>query len=182
MRKMYIIKQYDKANNQDYSTITNFYKKIIEEDSIIEIWRKGDIALTKVISTNGKIEWVYWGENNTWTICNQITSNNKEAVKFSKGLPIPTVQNSLIQPLDTWGLISLALRSKITTENLNGEKCYRIYVDELFEEYAKKKDFLMVKNINGSSNQIIHYEFDNVTDENVKMPDLTGYTVKEVDK
>ena len=39
----------------------------------------------------------------------------------------------------------------------------------------------MVKNINGSSNQMIHYKFDIVTDEDLKMPDLTGYTVKEAD-
>ena len=52
---------------------------------------------------------------------------------------------------------------------------------KLFEEYVTKKDFLMVKNINGSSNQMIHYKFDIVTDEDLKMPDLTGYTVKEAD-
>ena len=87
----------------------------------------------------------------------------------------------MIQPLNIWGIISFAFNSKITTENVNGEECYRIHLDELFEEYVTKKDFLMVKNINGSSNQMIHYKFDIVTDEDLKMPDLTGYTVKEAD-
>ena len=180
-RKIYIIRQYDKANTQNYSMITNFYAKIIEENAIVEIWRKDDIEINMLISTNGRIEWTYWGEDSTWTICNEISSNYKEAVKFPKGLPIPTVQNSLIQPLNIWGIISFAFNSKITTENVNGEECYRIHLDELFEEYVTKKDFLMVKNINGSSNQMIHYKFDIVTDEDLKMPDLTGYTVKEAD-
>ncbi len=181
-RKMYIIGQYDKTNTRYYSTITNFYAKIIEENAIIEIWRKDDIALSKVISTNERIEWTYWGEDSNWTICNEITSNHKEAVKFPKGLPIPTVQNSLIQPLNIWGLLSFAFNSKITTENVNSEECYKIHVDELFEEYVTKKDFLMIKNINGSTNQMIHYQFDTVTNEDVKMPDLAGYDIKEIDE
>ena len=179
IRKACIIKQYNEKSTKYYSTVTNFYKKVIEDDSITEIWRKDDIVLLKRVSIEGEMMWSYWGEDNNWVITNVINSDKKEVVKFKKGFPLPSIDISTIQTENIWQLFNIAFSAKMTTENVNGEECYKIHVDELLEEYITKKDFLLVKNINGSSNQIIQYRINTVTDEDIKMPNLTGYTIRE---
>ena len=77
-RKVIILSRYaDKSN--EYSKITNFYRKATPEEGVItELWRKGDLGLLKRTSKDD-VKMIYYGEDYNWIIVDG--KDSKTAVK-----------------------------------------------------------------------------------------------------
>ena len=68
---------------------------------------------------------------------------------------------------------------KISTEEVNGEKCY-VLRQGASEYYYKVEDKTMVKCINPSGDKFEYtWEFNNLSDEDVAKPNLEGYNVTQ---
>ena len=116
--------------------------------------------------------------------------NNDNNIKF---IPFITNRNSLIKNIGTTFVYSID-----TDTYANGKKCYVLHdrsEKDKWEIWIDKETGLPVKEINRdgektffvgtnvikSVNDVIceyKYEFDKVTDEDVKVPDLSNYTVE----
>lgn len=84
-------------------------------------------------------------------------------------------------------LYTAVIMKGITTEEVNGKKCYKIDMFENNQFWLDKETGLSVRNasgtsvINGEEISMVtdyHYSFGTVTEEDVKSPDLTGYEIK----
>lgn len=184
-RKTYIMAKYNSVCEEN-SKITNFYKKSIENDEVlIKTTRKDDVGIYKRMSDDG-VRMIYYGEENDWIIIDTVDSEGiekKQAVKIPKNeysLIMPSFGLSSIYTENFFQTVIMAFASKITTEQVNGIECYKIYLDEDVQVFINKDDYLRVKEINAStSTTIIEYTTNEVTDEDVKMPDLEGFEIIE---
>ena len=84
-------------------------------------------------------------------------------------------------------LYTAVIMKGITTEEINGKKCYKIDMFENNQFWMDKETGLSVRNasgtstINGEEISMVtdyYYSFGTVTEEEVKSPDLTGYEIK----
>ena len=118
-RKVIILSKYaDKCD--EYSKITNFYKKTNpEQDVITEFWRKENLGFLKRTSKDD-IKMIYYGEDYNWIIVDD--QNGKTAVKMLKegaGIEAQTLSTGTLYMDNLWDKIKLAFMSKITTETVN---------------------------------------------------------------
>ena len=179
-RKVYVLSKYsDKCN--EYSKITNFYKKTYpEKDVITEFWKKDNLGFLKRTSKDD-IKMIYYGEDYNWIIVDG--KDGKTAVKMIKEGPGIESQTLPLETLSTeklWDRIKMAFLSKITTEKLNDVECYKISVNKEWEIFINKNDLLVMREINGSTDTgIIEYKINEVRDEDVLMPNLAGYTIND---
>ena len=179
-RKVHILSKYsDKCN--DYSKITNFYKKTNpEQDVTTEFWRKGNLGLLKRTSKDD-IKMIYYGEDYNWIIVDN--KDGKTAVKMIKegaGIETQTLPTETLSMENLWDKIRMAFISKITTEKINNVECYKISVNGEWKVFVNKNDLLVMREINGSTDTgIIEYKINEVRDEDVLMPNLAGYTIND---
>ena len=179
-RKVYILSKYsDKCD--EYSKITNFYKKTNpEQDVTTEFWRKGNLGLLKRTSKDD-IKMIYYGEDYNWIIVDN--KDGKTAVKMIKegvGIETQTLPTETLSMGSLWDKIRMALISKITTEKVNNVECYKISVNGEWQVFVNKNDLLVMREINGSTDTgIIEYKINEVRDEDVLMPNLAGYTIND---
>lgn len=180
-RKVYILSKYS-DECKEYLKVTNFYVKKSEKEGFkSELWRKDNIALLKLTLVD-EVRMIYFGEDYNWII----VDNNgvKTAVKMSKEGSVPELQTLVSGTLsmDDWkDVIIAAFSSKITTEKINDIECYKIYLDKDWQMFISKKDFLLIREINGSTDTgIIEYKLNEIKDEDVIMPSLEGYTIQDL--
>ena len=179
-RKVYVLNKYsDKC--EEYLKITNFYvKKAQEEGMTNELWRKDNLALLK-ITLEDEERMIHFGEDYNWIIVN--SKDGKTAVKMTKeggGAEIQTFVPGTLSLDSFWNTIQLAFSSRITTEKINNIDCYKIFINKDWQMFINKKDFLVMREINGSTDTgIIEYKLNEVKDEEVIMPNLAGYTIKD---
>ncbi len=179
-RKVYVLSKYsDKCN--EYSKITNFYKKTYpEKDVITEFWKKDNLGFLKRTSKDD-IKMIYYGEDYNWIIVDG--KDGKTAVKMIKegpGIESQTLPLETLSMEKLWDRIKMAFLSKITTEKLNDVECYKISVNKEWEIFINKNDLLVMREINGSTDTgIIEYKINEVRDEDVLMPNLAGYTIND---
>ena len=88
--------------------------------------------------------------------------------------------SSMITTTDNFSKFLLAINPTIhiSTKNYEGKECYRIKIDNQ-EELIEKDTGLLLKVTTEDDERILKYSFDNVTDEDVKMPDISEYELKE---
>ncbi len=176
-RKTYILRKYENANIE-YSKCTNYYKKMENEGAISEIWRKDEKILFKRTSESGE-QIIYSDQNDTWIIVNEKNPEVKIATRLSEESKIASI-GSLASPVlpsnNIWAEIGTAFLSRITTKNVDGVKCYDIYVFPDYIHTLVDKNTLLIKQ--GINGKYLEYRINNVTDEEVKMPDLTGYEIR----
>ena len=197
IRKVIILDKYSKVT-EERSEQKNSYGKIKMGDSgsIYEEYIKGDVILNKRTSTDGTTS-VFYKNNEIFLI---ISESKKIAYKYKQddvaigafsGGDIYFTSfriNNLLEKLRA------AYETKITTEYVNGEECYRMYIRDDLQSYVKKDDFVVIKWANGARvkmvdgvevsepfecNEVLDYSFGKTTDEDVKIPDLEGYTIEE---
>lgn len=179
-RKVIILSKY--ADNCDeYSKITNFYKKTNpEQDVITEFWRKENLGFLKRTSKDD-IKMIYYGEDYNWIIVDD--RNGKTAVKMIKegaGIETQTLSTGTLYMDSLWDKIKLAFMSKITTEKVNDIECYKICINDEWQLLINKQNLLLMREINGSTDTgIIEYKMNEVRDEDVLMPNLAGYTIND---
>ncbi len=179
-RKVIILSKYaDKCD--EYSKITNFYKKTNpEQDVITEFWRKENLGFLKRTSKDD-IKMIYYGEDYNWIIVDD--KNGKTAVKMLKegaGIEAQTLSTGTLYIDNLWDKIKLAFMSKITTEKVNDIECYKICINDEWQLLINKQNLLLMREINGSTDTgIIEYKMNEVRDEDVLMPNLAGYTIND---
>ncbi|MBR3002167.1 MAG: hypothetical protein IKF38_01150 [Clostridia bacterium] len=180
VRKVVILSNYaDKCN--EYSKVTNFYRKANPEDGVTtEFWRKDDLGLLKRTSKDD-IKMVYYGKDYNWIIVEN--KDSKTAVKMNKegiGIEAQILPTGTLNMGNLWDKVKMAFSSKITTEYLDGIECYKIYTNEDWQIFINKNNLLYIREINGSTDTgIIEYKLNEVKDEDVMLPNLTGYTIND---
>jgi len=184
-RKTYILSKYTNENNK-YAEITNFYKKMTPEEGVTtEFWRKGNLGLLKRTAKDD-IKMIYYGEEYNWIIVDSKDKDNNDskiAVKMNKEGPGIEVQNIKTGTLDLenfWNTIKMAFLSRITTEKLSDIECYKFYLNEEWQMFVNKDNFLVMREKNGSTDTgTIEYKLNVVRDEDVVMPNLAGYSIND---
>ncbi len=179
-RNVIILSKYTEKCDE-YSKITNFYKKTNpEQDVITEFWRKENLGFLKRTSKDD-IKMIYYGEDYNWIIVDD--QNGKTAVKMLKegaGIEAQTLSTGTLYMDNLWDKIKLAFMSKITTETVNDIECYKICINDEWQLLINKQDLLLMREINGSTDTgIIEYKMNEVRDEDVLMPNLAGYTIND---
>lgn len=187
IRKTYIIIKFEQKS-EEYAKIDNFYKKNkIEDNAIAEIWRKGNVSIYKRTSEDG-IRMIYRNldERVGWIIVDTKMGDevNKSAAKVKEDelqyLIAGNVSNGGIGLENLWQKIQFAFMSSIKIKDFYGIKCYEIKLADNWEIYVNKDNYLCIGEINGSLDTgLIEYRLNEVTDEDVKLPDLSGFEINE---
>lgn len=179
-RKVYILSRYsDKCN--EYSGITNFYRKTNPEDEVTtEFWRKDNLGFLKRTAKDD-IKKIYYGKDYNWIIVdNKDSKNAVKMVKEGIGIEAQTLSTGTLHMENLWDKIKIAFLSRITTEKVNNIECYKICVNKEWQLFISKNDLLVVREVNGSTDTgIIEYKINEVRDEDVLMPNLAGYTIND---
>lgn len=183
LKKAFIFREYCKKNEQYNIEIDNFYKKIKDNLSETEIWRKGEKAISKNIK-NDNVEIKYYDGDYMWII------NDKDVTKIEMKI-LPTVNSCPLYVSNIFESLILSCMLNIEDENINGKECYKIYIDESslfykvlikfgyritdYQLYIDKDTWLLVKNISSSNGiQDIESIFNKTSDDDIVMPDLEG--------
>lgn len=172
--------------SKEYSDCKNYYKeaKYLDEDVTVECIRKDNIAIFKRMSKDGT-RMIYYGDGYSWIIVDTVNDEgivSKSAVKINQDnvLFIPILNASDFEFENLWQMIKFACVTLITTENVNGEECYRVYAGKDYITYVNKETGLNKKIINGSLDmEIIRYRLNDIKDEEVELPILDGFEIKE---
>lgn len=179
-RKAYILNKYSNKC-EEYSKITNFYVKRGQEEGVTsELWRKDNLAFLKM-TVDDETRMIHFGEDYNWIIID--SKDGKTAVKMTKeggGAEIQTFVSGTLSLDSFWNTVVLAFSSRISSEKINDIDCYKIFINDDWQMFIDKKDFLLMREINGSTDTgVIEYEFNNVKDEEVTMPNLAGYKIND---
>ena len=180
VRKVYILSKYSEEYNK-YIEITNFYKKTNPEEGIItEFWRKDNNGLLKRTS-NEDVKYIYYGEDYNWIIVD--SKDSKTAVKMNRegeGIEVNNLTTGTLYMENLWDKIKIALTSSISTEEVNNIECYKLKINKEWQMFINKDNFLVMREINGSTDTgVIEYKINEVTDEDISMPNLEGYTIND---
>lgn len=127
----------------------------------------------EVIENNDKVLFINWYDSDTnekISICPSESTVTIGKSNNNSSLYIPTAfsENNSIENL------LCATTSFISYDKINGEKCYVINTFGL-KDYISVEDGTLLKNINGFEYK--DYKFNELTDELMKKPNFTGYTV-----
>lgn len=179
-RKVYILSKYSEEYNK-YIEITNFYKKTNPEEGIItEFWRKDNTGLLKRTSKED-VRSVYYVEDYNWIIID--SKDSKTAVKMKKegeGIEVNNLTTGSLYMENLWDKIKIALTSSISTGKVNNIECYKLKINKEWQMFINKDNFLVMREINGSTDTgVIEYKINEVTDADVSMPNLEGYTIND---
>lgn len=184
-RKTYIIYKYDKQMKA-YSQITNFHQKYKISNNIeIETWRKDNISLYKRSSEDGtRLIYKDYNQNIGWII-SDIQINGKEIKSATKVNDLENLLGSsiLYNELGAHNIgqyIQLAFTSSISSQNFYGIKCYEIKLSDNNFTYINKNNYLCTGITNNNNTTIlIESSFNDITDENVALPDLSNFEIIE---
>lgn len=164
--------------NEESNKRTNCYYYSETENTIMEYWRKDGIMKLHTKQTKGKGDIIFWEDTNTGE--ELIFWNAKEKL-YSKG------NGGMLKRLPTGMmfteedgirfLMAAYPMLHISSKKYDNKDCYFIEIDG-HEEIIEKDRGLILKSTNGG-NRKISYEFDNVTDKDVKKPDITQYKWRE---
>lgn len=159
----------------------NYYVKLInnDDDSCIESWRKGEKSLNKrSLETSEQIK--YSDSDEAWLIIND--DDGKIAIKVDRekfGSATIGIGYDSISTENLWETVQYAFNAKVTSEVYNGIECYRVYNNEYEQTYINKEDFRPVRIVNGDTDYSYEYIINGVTDEQVELPDITGYEIRD---
>ena len=183
-RKMIIISNLQNKISQ-YKESSNYYAKILayfeESKEITECYVKEDSYLSTIIHNNtGKVvEYCDGKIVNTY-----IDTIDGEKILEVNGVPDKILVADYLANIDKFKSIFISIKS----EKYNEQDCYYIEFSQNTDKigvYINKETGLPMKACNGMSTNSngekfdnfieYQYEFDVVTNEDIKEPDITGY-------
>lgn len=177
-----IAKQEEFKNSTNYSYTATYYDSNNEENKVnVQISYKD--GKSRMTVDNGKDEITVWYDEKT-----------KESIFLNEGTKEATVTTSefmlgdeLLYFYEEDNKMYYALTSLIVNSNINGNDCYKI-IHSNYNTYINKEDGTVQKDVykgaivnNEKCDTISEYsnwKFNELTDEYMAKPDLTGYTVK----
>lgn len=159
--------------------LTNYYYKSEAADAITTVYRKDDKSLFKY-ETDNNIRQIYINGNELWILNDEKngkkTANKIDATEF---LFMPLMDGSLCTE-NLWQSLLIAIQAKITSEDVDGKECYKIYLDEDFQIFVNKTDFIKIKEINcDKTTKLLEYSIGTVTDSDLEIMNVLGYEVEE---
>ena len=155
---------------------TNYYYYSKNNETIMEYWKKENIAKLNMKQVNTNRDVTFWRDGNTgeeYTFYNMTMEYTEDGGMFSSR---PT---SLTTSYDNFNKFLLALNPTvfIWTKEYDGKDCYDVKVGEQ-EEIIEKETGLLLSTKLEDNERKLSYSFDAVTDEDVKMPDISQYTLQ----
>jgi hypothetical protein len=179
VRKFLVINKYKIQMEQ--KNPENYYIKLInnEDKTFIESWTKEDTSLNKIILEDRE-QIRYSDAENAWLIIND--KKEKIAIKMDRnkmGAASISIGYDSIFMENIWEAIQYAFNSKVTSEVYKGIECYRVYKNEYEQTYINKEDFRPIRIVNGSTDYSYEYVINEVTDEQVEFPDISGYEIRD---
>jgi len=190
-----------------YSDSKNYYIKSVFADyeQTGETWVKDDKYLVRIdnITEQGKRTIINYCDGktvNTYIELDTNTNKSKIALLNSNGLPSPAEIGDFLATENGGQLILNSMLSSVKSEKLNDIDCYKITGFQTpnmlfmttFETpciYVEKDTGITIQYFsgtmqdnNGNSKDIIvnrEYKFNTVTDDDLKEPDISQYTIRE---
>ena len=160
--------------------LTNYYYKAQTENGINIAYRKDDKSIWRLESELNNRQICVNGDE-VWLMVEDNKDNSKTAVKVSanEGFIMPTIlMDGSLYVENFWQAFLMSFISRITTEEVNNISCYKIYMDEDFQVFVNKQDYIKIKEINGStSRELLEYSINTVTDLDVELPNLEEFKI-----
>ena len=196
VRKMVIINNLKNKLAQFINSNNYYVKTIVDQgDSIVitDFYCKDSSAillLNSTIKSNREerklINYFEGDKINTYIE----SAGNKVALLDSNATPSKVeILNSFQFENNVWKLFQTSTKLSIKNSKLDGKECYVINGGQQTEAYIEKETGLVIKAKNGFAtdeygniSDIIveyYYEFENVTDDNIKEPNISEYIILE---
>ncbi len=191
------------AKMDEDKKLTNFYeKKRWDVDVVRETWRKDNNFLIRDTYDNGRVVDSYYIDNVYYIIRDVVDDINgvitKRVTKMTnavQALPNPGLQNFYSSSENHEEDIKEWVReSKITSTEIDGIKCYQVYLkranDTFFVDKSNNRVIREIKlykenedddEIKVLDTGVVEVTVDSVTDENIALPDMSGYQISEYD-
>ena len=163
---------------------TNYYIKseyyLNKTFIVYEKYNKDGISLAinkiyYIDNPNNVEEYInYMSDKENIKLVKNMQKQNLETINKDIGLDITNYTSAFLHTLPE--KLYFSLTTSIQNVTLSGKKCYLLKIDNS-ERFVDVETGATVKVIDNDLNQVMdfHYEFDTVTDEDVKLPDTTGY-------
>lgn len=166
---------------KNYSSTDNYYVKTISYEgtltSVTNSYNIKEKYLTTIdyfIYTKDFLSKELYNDNET-----SITILEKNGTKVARLEKDAFGEIRIVNIFADKNLFALAFNN-ITTEKCNGKDCYSFNIDDI-KYFIDKETGLLVRlmNLSKDNSSILdyYYEFDKVTDDNVKKPDISQYQV-----
>lgn len=200
-RKFLILRQIAIQEEEDRKS-TNYYSKTYNiVDGITELWICGERKMLTYTSLEKeqlakRSIYIDDKEQETWIITDINGEKIATKIEYNEDailIPNAGVATGLPSSNDIWPLIQLSMLTSISSTRWNDEKAYKISFNFLDSEehsiWVDKENYRMIGTMNEVSSDedknmysnisTYHYQFDALTKEEVTLPDLTGYTIKD---
>lgn len=164
--------------NEISNSSTNYYYNSISDDTIMEYFKKDNIVKINLRKLNGDGDITLWKDNNTGEeLC---LWNTPKIYSEKAGSVIDTMPTSIINTSDFVTRLSISVNplAFIGTTKYNNVSCYSFKFDNLYE-IVEKETGLVLYSSDSSYIRNVKYNFNIVTDDDVKKPDISEYTLNK---
>ncbi len=167
------------TDNEFYESQNNCYYYSETNNTITEYWRKGSIMKLNIKYFNNNSDMTFWKNLDTNEDLIFYNSNEKIYSNSNGGmierLPIGI---TFTENIGTRILMSINPTLYIGSKEYNGINCY--YIKQFnYEEFIEKETGLILYSNYDNDIRKISYTFNEVTDEDIKKPNIQEYTYKE---
>ena len=183
---------------EEDKNITNYYEKKVWDIGVVrETWRKDNNFLIKDTKDNGIVEYNYYIDGNYYILTEAVDDINNKTTKYATvikniqmSLPNIGLKTELTDSTKENYYRKVAEFTSVGSVNIEGLDCYEVYMKKLNDIYfVRKSDNRIIREIryiqedDGTISTIdtgvIEVVTDNVTDNDISLPDLSGYVVEE---
>lgn len=166
-------------NNEFYESQNNCHYYLEGNNAITEYWRKDSIMKLNIKYLDNNSDMIFWKNLDTNEDLIFYNSNEKIYSNSNGGmierLPIGI---TFTENIGTRILMAINPTLYIGSKEYNGINCY--YIKQFdYEEFIDKETGLILYSNYDNDIRKIYYTFDEVTDEDVKKPNIQEYTYKE---
>ena len=166
-------------NNEFYESQNNCHYYLESNNAIMEYWRKGSIMKLNIKYLDNNSDMTFWENSDTNEDLIFYNSNEKTYSNSNGGmierLPIGI---TFTENIGTRILMAINPTLYIGSKEYNGINCY--YIKQFdYEEFIDKETGLILYSNYDNDIRKIYYTFDEVTDEDIKKPNIQEYTYKE---
>ena len=190
------------AKVKEDKKITNYYeKKNWDVDKVRETWRKDNNYLIKDTDNNGNVTYEYYVDGNYYALVESKDEVNNQSTKYAY-----VVRNIQVTPPNL-GLQSdtdmsdssveedfkkAATFTRVKSVKMEGIDCYQIYIrDGNSIYYMRKSDDRVIRDLRYIKEEddsvvladsgVIETSIDTVTDNDLALPDLSTYVMKDIE-
>ena len=160
-------------NNEKFST-SNYYYYSKTDDTIMESWKKDQITKVNLKQVNGEGDVTIWKNESTRE--EYVFYNKQKIYTESQGAVLGITPAGFSLEPDTNNRILIAINPivYIGTKEYDNKECYYVKIDEQ-EEYIEKETGLIIHSTSEIGERNITYRFNDITDEEIEMPDINQY-------